>query len=359
MAMTGNKGEWSEIYAFLRLLADGKLFAADEQLNRIRGMFFPIIKIIREETPGTPYEYRPNLTDAEVEIYLDDEPILRLPVGMFDTAANDLLAEINARGAGKGAFEITGTEAFIHRICVNRLKAPSSDKSDISIQIHDIHTGYENVVGFSIKSELGSPPTLLNAGKTTNFIYHVAGLDAGHIPAINGINTRGKLKDRVKAIIEAGGTLEFDRTENAVFNNNLVMIDSQMPAIVAHMLIGYYTGAANNCVELTRYISSVDPLSLSLEFYQHKIEELLCVAALGMKPATRWDGTDEASGGYIIVRTNGDVLAYHIYNRDAFKGYLLKNTRLERGSSTRHGFGTLFEQDGEVYIKLNLQIRFT
>ena len=29
---------------------------------------------------------------------------------------------------------------------------------------------------FSIKSDLGNPPTLLNAGKSTNFIYAVNGL---------------------------------------------------------------------------------------------------------------------------------------------------------------------------------------
>ncbi|RTK92254.1 MAG: HpaII family restriction endonuclease [Rickettsiales bacterium] len=28
-----NKGEWSEFYTFLRLLADGKLYAADANLN--------------------------------------------------------------------------------------------------------------------------------------------------------------------------------------------------------------------------------------------------------------------------------------------------------------------------------------
>jgi hypothetical protein len=45
----GNRGEWSEIYVFLKLLATGKIYAADEHLNRIENMFFPIIKIIREE----------------------------------------------------------------------------------------------------------------------------------------------------------------------------------------------------------------------------------------------------------------------------------------------------------------------
>ena len=47
--MKGNKGEWSEIYTFFKLLADGKLYAADEKLNRIPEQFYPIIKILREE----------------------------------------------------------------------------------------------------------------------------------------------------------------------------------------------------------------------------------------------------------------------------------------------------------------------
>ena len=35
------------------------------------------------------------------------------------------------------------------------------------------------------------------------------------------------------------------------------------------------------------------------------------------------------------------------------------NTRFERGSRTRHNFGSLFRGiDGCVYIRLNLQIRF-
>lgn len=68
------------------------------------------------------------------------------------------------------------------------------------------------------------------------------------------------------------------------------------------------------------------------------------------------DGTEEASGGYIIVKTNGDVLAYHIYNRDAFRKYLLNNTKLESAGSDRHAYGVLYEENDAVRIKLNLQI---
>ena len=146
--------------------------------------------------------------------------------------------------------------------------------------------------------------------------------------------------------------------ENAVFKENLMMIDSQMPTIVAKMLEGHYAEIASDVTSLTNYVIRTDSLSLSSEFYKHKIKELLCAVALGMKPATRWDGTDEATGGYIIVKTDGDVLAYHIYNRDSFKRYLLNNTKFERGSTSKHGFATLYEQDGQIYIKLNLAIRF-
>ena len=41
--ITGNKGEWSEAYALLRLLGLGRLYAADEKLNKIENMYFPII----------------------------------------------------------------------------------------------------------------------------------------------------------------------------------------------------------------------------------------------------------------------------------------------------------------------------
>ena len=355
MAMHGNKGEWSETYAFLRLLADGKLFAADEQLNRIENMFFPILKIIREGINGTQYEYHLDSKASKVKIFLNDKQVLCLPTSIFDEEAKHLIGKIVA---GKTSFKVTKTESFIKTIFITKLKAPTTDKSDINIQIHDVTTGYKNVVGFSIKSELGSAPTLLNAGKTTNFIYEVNGLDLSKIAQINAISTPTKLIDRMKAIAYEGGRLIFAGMENEKFKNNLIMIDSQMPIIVAEFLLGYYTKGISDCADLTDYISQVNPLSCNNEFYNHKIKDMLCAIALGMKPATVWDGTDEASGGYIIVKTNGDVLAYHIYNRDAFRSYLLRNTKLEKGSSSRHDFCKLYEKDGKVQIKLNLQIRF-
>jgi type II restriction enzyme len=44
--LTGNKGEWSEIYTFFKLLADKKVFSGDADLNKIEELFYPIIRIL-------------------------------------------------------------------------------------------------------------------------------------------------------------------------------------------------------------------------------------------------------------------------------------------------------------------------
>lgn len=94
-------------------------------------------------------------------------------------------------------------------------------------------------------------------------------------------------------------------------------------------------------------------------FYEHKMKVLLLDAALGMTPSKEWKGRYDANGGYLVVRKDGEIVCYHFYNRNDVEDYLYHNTRFERGSRTRHNFGSLFrEEDGHVYIRLNLQIRF-
>ncbi|MCL2573699.1 MAG: HpaII family restriction endonuclease [Defluviitaleaceae bacterium] len=353
--MKGNKGEWSEIYVLLRLLADGRLNAADEKLLPISDMYFPIIKILREEIAGQIYKYLPNNDGAQIEIYLNDECIMSKAMHEFEDMSQKLFHKINS--GGERAFLIPDIEEFVRSIFVNKLKV-STSKEDILIQSHDILTGYQNIVGFSIKSDLGSSPTLLNATAATNFVFTIKGLDETHIEEINAINTPTKLVDRMARINDLGGVLAFEDIDNVNFKSNLTLIDSQMPKVVAEMLLGYYVNRINDCSSLVEHLCEINPLSLTPEYYRHKISEMLCAFALGMTPSKKWSGTDAATGGYIIVKKDGDVLAYHIYNRDAFKGYLLANTRLERGSSTRHGYCTIYRENNEIKIKLNLQVRF-
>ena len=242
---------------------------------------------------------------------------------------------------------------------LDRLAAPNTDKTDITMQLYDVQTGYDPVVGFSIKSDLGSPPTLLNASNATNFIYRVDGITDDQMTAINTIDGKTKIKDRMAAIESYGGKLVFDHMENSTFEANLMLIDSYMPQIISDLLLAHYQKNIKTITELVDYLEETDPIKYPRKgYYAFKIRKLLCSIALGMVPAREWDGHDEANGGYIIVTTNGDVLAYHIYNRDLFELYLEQNTKLERGSTKRYGTANLYKDNDQIYTKLNLQIRF-
>ena len=77
-----------------------------------------------------------------------------------------------------------------------------------------------------------------------------------------------------------------------------------------------------------------------------------------MLPGTVWTGKADATGGYIVVKEDGDVLCYHLYNRNEFEDYLLNNTRFERASASRHDFAKVYKINNDYFINLNLQIRF-
>ena len=366
--ITGNKGEWSELYVLLHLLATGKLYAADKDHNKIAEVFFPILSIIREEIPGKNVEYElpaPYSTNAdvfnqpEVLVYVNGELICTIPQAELDEEQRKLYQLIRY-GRGKGAFCIEAAEPYMERLQCDKLKAGSGEKADISMLIHDIYTGINSVCGFSIKSDLGNAPTLLNASEATNFVYKVTGLTASQAEEINSIDTRTKILDRITAIYNKGAKLEFVGLQNQIFNDNLIMIDSMMQDMLSHIVLHSYKTGQMKCSDILKQIEEDNPMRYPRSgLYSYKFKKFLCAVALGLMPSKVWNGYDEANGGYIIVKNNGDVVAYHIYNRNNFEDYLLNNTKFERGSTSRHKFATIYEHDGDLYIKLNLQIRFT
>ena len=62
--ITQNKGEWSELYVFLKLLGNGILYAADANLNKIEDLYYPLIEILRKE----------NKQIIQRKIYINDVP---------------------------------------------------------------------------------------------------------------------------------------------------------------------------------------------------------------------------------------------------------------------------------------------
>ncbi|NLK75606.1 MAG: HpaII family restriction endonuclease [Clostridiales bacterium] len=288
--MSGNKGEWSELYAFFKLLSQGRVHAANEKVEKIDTVYYPITKIMREEQQGTVIDYI--ISEDKVLIEIQSNQIMSVLRKDLEEVANNLLNEISIHN---GSFEIEEVAKFANGIKVTKIKAPSRNTTDISLEIQDPYTNFIRPVGFSIKSEV----------------------------------------------------------------HNLIMIDSSMPQIIANILLYYYEEEIKECTSLIKLIGERDPLGYGdAMMYEYKFKKFLCSCALGMKPGKVWNGLDEANGGYIIVKSDGEILVYHIYNRNFFEQYLIDNTVMERASTSRHDYISLYKENDELFIKLNLQIRF-
>ena len=219
--LKGNKGEWSEIYTLLKIIADKNLFAGSSDLNKIENLIFPIIKVLRYESNGT-YEYS---YEADLVVIIGEDEEFRISIYEFRQKASLLLSKLPQ--STSSTFNIPEIENFIHSFGCVSLKAKSGLKSDIRVVIHDQPTSTTPSRGFSIKSPLGGASTLLNAGKTTHFIFKIKNpnITETEIDQINAINSRSKIKDRLERINQCSEGLAFIKTESPIFGNDLTLID--------------------------------------------------------------------------------------------------------------------------------------
>ena len=261
--LSGNRGEWSEAYVFLKLLADGKLYAADAQLDQIKTLFYPIIKIIRHES-GRSRQYAMN---GHVTIIDGDSKAVlkQVPIAEFKANSDKLLDLIkDSKGA---SFTAPTIEQFLKSIDITKLSALNTDKSDIKIVVHDLHTGLEPELGFSIKSMLGKNSTLFNSGNTTNFIYEIVGknISSLNIDQINEIMTEPKIKSRIGILRKKGFELVFRGVQSKIFELNLQLIDNGLPNILGTLLLLKYSGESGpNLKDLLIELKKINPLGFYL-----------------------------------------------------------------------------------------------
>ncbi|MFA6883873.1 MAG: HpaII family restriction endonuclease [Paludibacteraceae bacterium] len=362
MALKGNKGEWSELYVLFKLLGEQKIHAGDGMLNKLE-VYYPILKILRDELlRHMEYSY-----DKDIVIVTENgNEVSQVNISEFMTQSEHLFKVMKDGGNGNGAFELPSLNDFLKKIHCDKIKAKSLDKSDIHIIIHDYHTGMQPNLGFSIKSDAGGSPTLLNSSAATSFLYKVCGntniMDNDMVESINGIEGNRKIQDRVNAIYNKNYLLKFDSIESDVFYNNLRMIDSLLPEIMAWLIIDCYKNRNMNIKCAVERITAINPFNFNLseghDFYKYKMKCLMIASALGMLPAKPWNGQYDATGGYIVVKEDGDIICFHIYDRNQLEDYLFNNTKFETPSSSRHEFSRIENINGELFFKLNLQIRF-
>ncbi|OAB31466.1 HpaII restriction endonuclease [Flavobacterium fryxellicola] len=255
----------------------------------------------------------------------------------------------------------------------------SSDYSDLKSK--------EKLLSSKIKIVNEKEYTFASCNTENNFIFKIT-KPAGLILDLEKINTEtlqvtngtksSKIALRLNNLDNLGCKIEFKKVQSDNLQLNLKLIDSQLPEIISYLVYYKYKFGKSKITDLLEKIKSQNPLGFDISkghpFYEYKIKKFLTESALGMTPEKVWTGKYDATGGIIVVKDNSDLVCYHIYNKNEFEDYLINHTKFEQAATSEDeinpGFSTntsktkpykyswIYEENGELFLKLNLQIRF-
>jgi hypothetical protein len=312
---SGNKGEWSETYAALKLLVDPLVPASDENLRAVDGKYY-VVKSVA--IPGENGSFS-RLTPLSSEYRLSS-----VARGATHAEVRNFLPDfLKAIQLGSGSFEIAAASRILKSIGFRTFKAASATKIDIMLTLPSLGGGQDADLGFSIKSQLGSPSTLLNASSATNIVFGVNGLS----PAQMDIAIDGKYADLRGFLSE--GNCEYLEVNSPVFSDNLEYFGSDFPKKLGQLVLAQFlNGSASNLREAVS-IWAANRGEAAERKLLFQLKGFLRSSALGMRPNSPWAGDLEGYGGYLIVGKNGELSCLHLENDDVFKNYLVQNTRFD------------------------------
>jgi type II restriction enzyme len=346
---SANRGEWSELYAIGYLIIKGGGYGADEFTKLDPSIFYKVLQIV--DNPSGQSETMYKLNDKDVEIFQNGIVVIRVAKDQIVTKVSSFFEELLLQ-RGSPAFSLTSGQELMNLIHKDKLSASSALTADLHLVLEDMETKNETPrKGFSIKSEIGSPATIFNASRSTNLTYRIIGKEKP-----KPFESVSAVKANVKSLINQGFTLEFKKFDNPTLERSLKNIDSNLPEYLARVLLAYThstTTKMNKVCDLAFPVT--DPESgLKIQ----KVKKFLSAASMGLKAGTEWSGYPEDFGGMLLVKRDGDVLFYYLYNMKKFEEYLFNNLRFETPSATKHGFGQVYQDGDGYFIKLNLQIRY-
>jgi type II restriction enzyme len=355
---TYNKGEWTEVYVLFYLLGQKKLYKGDVDFQKLAD-FFDISRIFHYENLEK-VEFKLENDLSEIMIKRNGVIDQKISIQDFIDKANDIFEAIR-KSKGR-SFPIPNIEDFLKRINCQTIKQDSRNVKDIEIEIVDTKRDQYDNFSFSIKSKLGQSPTIFNAGKKTACIYKIQTNTNLDIPKLKDLKSATKIlqtiKDQCQIVFDELKTSEFTDT----FYENLILIDDSMPIIVANLLLNAYSGKNNkSIIELHKKMTMDNPCGYKLqnigEIYERKIKNFLTDITLGLKASEDWK-KDNTPNGFLVVKRNGEVLSYDLLDKKTFEDCLFTQTKLDVPSRKRHDYGTIYEEEGNYYIKLCLQVRF-
>ncbi len=131
------------------------------------------------------------------------------------------------------------------------------------------------------------------------------------------------------------------------------MIDSSLDVIISKILITNYKRMGNKIPDLVE--KTFEDFNEKQQIKQ-RIKDFLYYICVGMFPTKLWNGKEEIIGK--LVYTHEEYLfCLHRIDINNFKDYIYNNSILDTASTSRHQFGSLFKENHQTFLDLNLLIR--
>ena len=400
-----NRGEWTEAYVFLKLLSDGKIYGATEDLKKDLSKFIKIVSVTRPEKENFVLKYEPDFDSIpqKVSAMLNETEFAVITVSELAEKANFLYKSLKTFSAQKKD-TIPEIQEFLEKLKFSSPKIPSLPKSfenefgrktDIIVTIINSEDGAVSTDGFSIKSHMGSPSSLFNYGDGSRMIFKIVGCTEKRMHEINLIEDELKIIQAIKD--DKDLSLEFVKTGKEEFAGNLEYIDTQMLKIITMTMLvqtKYLSPAkSSNLRDIVNVVSELNPLSVMYpeHFYEAKFKDFLFASLAGLTASKKWDGKTRMTGGYIDVNKDGELLYYRAISNEIFCSYLYENTFIDRpdrghnkdiaiekakayfenrtvsdaeieaikkAKDKKGNCGFVYEENGEYFIAINFQVRF-
>lgn len=343
MVIKRNKGELSEIYALCKVIYEQKIYYG----NLNTQLSDDYISVLKLHTNKSDIE----LHRSEIIIHQNGE---QENILLSDLIKVDELTQIlDDIKKGKSTFSSQTLDNKVALLGLEKSKGTSYEKGDIALSFDENGQIFENQ-NASIKSFLGGSPTLINASQATNFVYRIEDFSAENMNIVNCIDTRAKIKDRLQKIVDLGGHLVFTNCENPIYESTLRKVDSCMPEILANALLAFFQKQIGN--RLADYPTQKIDNREQQNQVHCRLKDFIKSSILGIFPTVEWNGNLTANS-VLLVNEMGELLFYHTNKDSILKDFFYQHAFFDTPSSSRHRFGLVYQENGEFYFKLNLQLR--
>lgn len=340
-----NKGEWSEFYAFLKLLSSGTLRILDSE-----DAVAKTVRVTKVRKAGKPFFVQPP------NIY-----VMVPPVGSAKTkyrpiqgaselknAVSQLLTHIQNCS---GSFAHPESERTANYLGVSVKSDHTQSKGDLSVAFVRPDSGTETPEHeVSVKSWLGNDPTLFNASPMgTRLVFKVVNVSDAQLRLLSA--NKHQARSNLKAVFAAGGHLEFLRFGNLAFEKNLAAL--RAVDAIKFLVEQHFRKTVTSRTSMKWLCEQARPQdALPL---RAAIRDFLRAAALGMTASREWNLDMSASDNYLIVDKTGELL--FILGRNKLEDYLFDLAYVDSPDAERHDYGSIYKNDGQWEVALNFQVR--